>query len=280
MPASNERALAKGPSLQADAIIVDLEDSVAPDSKNQARSQAIEALAQADYGYRIRALRINTADTPWYEDDIHAASLCHPEAIVLPKVDTVEDVKHLSGFMDKHKALEKTSIWAMIESPLGVVNATSIAACSRDYPRLALFIVGNNDLARAAGMPVQSDRTYLVPWLLQLVAAVKAFELQILDGVYNNFADLDGFSAECKQGAIMGMNGKTLIHPSQLTMANDAFSPSTNDIQSARAVVDAFARPENKDKGAISIDGRMTERLHLHMAEQLLARVDRLRARG
>ncbi|MFK7859882.1 MAG: CoA ester lyase [Granulosicoccus sp.] len=280
MPASNQRALAKGPGLAADAIVIDLEDSVSPDSKSMARTQAIDAFQQFDYGYRLRVMRVNTADTQWHGDDIEAASRCRLDAIVLPKVDTVDHVAQLSDLMDSHPSLSNCAIWAMLESPLAVVNATAIAACSAHYQRLSMFLVGNNDMARAAGMPVQSDRTYLLPWLMSLVAAAKAHGLQMLDGVYNDFADTEGFENECVQGATMGMNGKTLIHPSQIVAANAAYSPSDVDIDTARTTVDTFALPENAGKGAISINGRMTERLHLEMAEQLLQRVQRLSERA
>lgn len=279
MPASNARALAKGPSLAADAIVIDLEDSVSPDNKSMAREQAIDAFRKHDYGYRLRVLRINTADTAWFEDDIQAASHCGLDAIVLPKVDTEDQVAHLTAAMGTFPSLVNCSIWAMLESPLAVVNSSVIAASSARYKNLAMFLVGNNDLARAAGMPVQSDRTYLLPWLMTLVAAAKAHNLQILDGVYNDFADVDGFERECVEGAAMGMNGKTLIHPSQLAAANANYSPSANEIESANATVQAFSLPENAGKGAISINGRMTERLHLEMAESLLKRVRRLSER-
>ena len=280
MPASNERALAKGPSLSADVIIIDLEDSVAPGNKSMARSQAIRAFKQLDYSYRVKALRINAADTLWHADDIAAAAQCQADAIVIPKVDTVDDIAAVSLAMDQHAELGNTAIWAMMESPLAVINAVSITASVTRYPRLSLLIIGNNDMAQAAGMPVQSDRTYLVPWLMQLVAAAKAHGLQILDSVYNDFADMDGFLAECGQGASMGMNGKTLIHPSQLAVANSAFAPSEIEVANAREIVSEFAKPEHDGKGAIAINGRMIERLHLSMAEQLLRRVEKLRARG
>jgi len=279
MPATNERALVKGTALAADAIVIDLEDSVLPEMKSLARNQATDAFEQLDYGYRLRVLRVNTADTDWHLDDIEAASRCRLDAIVLPKVDTVEQVAHLSAVMDNYPSLRNCALWVMLESPLAVVNANAIAASSARYQRLSMFLVGNNDMARAAGMPVQSDRTYLLPWLMSLVASAKAHGLGILDGVYNDFADTQGFEQECVQGAAMGMNGKTLIHPSQLMAANAAYSPSEEAIESAIATVRAFSLAENAGRGAISIDGRMTERLHLDMAEQLLQRVHRLRKR-
>jgi citrate lyase subunit beta/citryl-CoA lyase len=273
MPASSERVLSKGPDSDADAIIVDLEDSVAPAAKDDARQQAVSALSTFDYGHRIRALRINAADTPWFAQDIEAVLACRPSAVVLPKVESDFDVQRLSAALDRHADAGDVAIWAMMESPRAVVNAASIAASVNDCPRLALLLVGNNDLARAAGMPVTSDRTHLLPWLMTFIAAAKAHELGILDGVYNDFADVDGFRHECRQAVAMGMNGKTLIHPSQVAIANDVFLPSAEDIAMARAIVAAFADPHNAQAGVLQINGRMVERLHLGMAEKLLARV-------
>lgn len=272
MPASNAKALAKGPTLRADAIVVDLEDSVAPSAKGLAREQAVTALTEQDYSYRLKVLRINTSETVWFDDDVNAAAFCVPDALLLPKVDTVDDVALLSRKMDAHDSLSACTIWAMIESPLGVVNSVSIAKSVEQYPRLQTFILGNNDLARASGMPVESDRQYLIPWIMSIVVSAKAYGLQILDGVYNDFRDIEGFTAECKQGARMGMDGKTIIHPAQLDIANEQFSPSSEEIAAAMTIVNAFLLPENAGKGAISIDGRMTERLHRDMAERLLKR--------
>jgi len=279
MPASNPRALAKGPTLSADAIIIDLEDSVAPQNKAAAREQAVNALNDSGFGYRLRALRINATGTQWYADDVAAAARCAPDAITLPKVETANDIAQLAALMDKHPSLQQTRIWAMMESPLAVVNAASIAASVKDYPQLSVFIIGSNDLALESQMPISKDRTCLMPWLMTLVASAKAFKLSILDSVYNDFADSEGFEAECVQGVNMGMNGKTLIHPSQLAIANRVFSPTADAIAKAEQVVQAFHLPENAEKGAISIDGRMVERLHIGMAEQLLARAKRLQLR-
>lgn len=279
MPASNLRALAKGPSLGADAIIVDLEDSVAPRNKELAREQAVSAFNDDDYGYRLRVLRINATGAQWYADDVAAAARCAPDAITLPKVETAADIAQLAELMSQHPSLQQTRIWAMMESPLAVINASSIAASVKDYPQLAVFIIGSNDLALEAGMPISKDRTCLMPWFMTLVASAKAFNLDILDSVYNDFSDSEGLEAECVQGVNMGMNGKTLIHPSQLAIANRVFSPTVDAIAKATEVVRVFALPENSGKGAISIDGLMVERLHLGMAEQLLARAQRLQVR-
>lgn len=279
MPASNARVLAKGVSLPADAIILDLEDSVAGDSKALARQQAVAALSSQDYGYRVRVLRINAGDTPWYIDDVAAVLAASPDAVLLPKVESEQDIVALSAALDEVDDTARIAIWAMMESPMAVINAARIAATSITCPRLKALLIGNNDMARAAGMPVMSDRTYLIPWLMTIVAAGRAHGLAVFDGVYNNFADTSGFSTECEQGVAMGMTGKTLIHPSQISIANKVFSPSALDITHAQSVVDAFSQPENSASGVLQINGRMIERLHLSMARQLLARVDRLSQR-
>ena len=274
MPASNQRALQKGPTLPADAIILDLEDSVGPDQKTLAREQAIAAISADNYGYRIRALRINSADTQWHKDDILAAVKARPEVIVLPKVESANDVIRVRELLSQHAGMNNTEIWAMMESPLAILNAQDIASCSSHG--LTALLIGNNDMARASNMPVTSDRTYLVPWLMQLVAVAHANSLALLDGVYNDFADIAGFRSECEQGVSMGMTGKTLIHPSQVPSTNEIYSPTDAEISKAKIIVEAFAQPENAAAGVLQINGRMIERLHLAMAEQLLARVRRL----
>lgn len=277
MPAVNLRAMQKGPSLRADAIIVDLEDSVGPEQKEHARKQAVDAFSNRDYGYRIRALRINSADTLWHADDVLAAVDAKPDVIVLPKVETANDVVQLRRRLDQHSGCDRIELWAMIESPRAVLNATDIGSCS-EYG-LSALLIGNNDLATSSNMPVSSDRTYLVPWLMQLVAVAHANSLVLLDGVYNDFADISGFQNECDQGVAMGMTGKTLIHPCQIPIANEAFSPSRSAIAEAKSIVEAFGKPENTAVGVLQIEGRMIERLHLVMAIQLLARVARISQR-
>jgi citrate lyase subunit beta/citryl-CoA lyase len=274
MPASNQRALQKGPNLPADAIILDLEDSVGPDQKELARKQAITVLSESDYGYRIRGLRINPADTQWHADDILTVVSARPDVIALPKVETAQDVRKVREQLSQHSGFDDVEIWAMIESPRAILNAQEIASCSD--VGLSALLIGNNDMARASNMPVTSDRTYLVPWLMQLVAVAHANSLALLDGVYNNFTDVQGFQSECEQAVAMGMTGKTLIHPTQVPIANKVFSPTDVDIVEAQAIVDAFEKPENAEAGVLQISGRMIERLHLAMAMQLLARVERL----
>jgi len=236
MPASNTRAIAKGPNIDADAIILDLEDSVGPAEKVIAREQAIEAFTTLDYGYRLKALRINAVGSPWHEDDLNAALKAQPDVVVLPKAETAEEVNT-------------------------VIDALRHAGMEPD-------------------MPVTSDRTYLLPWIMQLVAVAKAHSLALLDGVYNRFSDTLGFTAECEQAVAMGMNGKTLIHPSQVAVANTLFSPSESDIANAAAIVEAFSNPDNQNAGVIQVAGQMVERLHLDMAEAVLERVQRIQQRS
>lgn len=274
MPANNQRAMAKGPTLSADAIIVDLEDSVGPEEKAAARAQAINAFRNFDYAHRLKALRVNAADTVWHRDDVAAVVEAQPQVLVIPKVESAADVIAVSDLLQALPNAEHVKIWAMIESPMAILNANSIATDSGN--RLSALLIGNNDLARSANMQVSADRTYLLPWLMQLVAVAHAHSLALFDGVYNNFSDVEGFTRECEEGSAMGMHGKTLIHPSQIEIANKVYSPSQEDIKHAMAVVDAFSKEENQGVGVLKINGQMVERLHLQMAERLLAKNARL----
>jgi len=276
MPASSERMLAKGPALAADAVIVDLEDSVAPERKQEARAAAVKALSTLDYGASLRVLRINATDTEWHEDDIAAAVRAAPDAVLLPKGENGEQISRFVDSLEAAAMPAHVAVWVMLESPAAVLAAPSIAACAGSCTRFSTVIVGNNDLSLAAGMVVPAPRTLLHPWLMTFVAAARAGHLAILDGVYNDFRDSEGFLADCAQSAAAGMDGRTLIHPSQIAQANAVFSPDDASIEDARAVVDAFADPVNAGRGAVSLDGRMLERLHLSRAEQTLARAAKL----
>jgi len=270
MPANNERAMNKAPSLSADAIIVDLEDSVAPEAKPLARQAALSALAENNYGYRLRVLRVNGLDTEWLDEDLKVVAHAKPDAVLIPKIESADMIVEIQRRLDAIDSSGAIKIWAMMETPKAIVYAHEIGGTKNTCSRLTTFCIGNNDLARAANMKVTSDRSLLMPWLLQLVVVAKAFDLNILDGVYNDFSDLAGFAIECSQGAAMGMSGKTLIHPKQIEPANKAYSPSAQDISEAQSIVDAFARDEHSDAGVIQIDGRMVERLHLDMAQHTL----------
>jgi len=277
MPANNVRAMQKATTLSADAIIVDLEDSVAPNAKEQARDAAVKAISANDYGYRLRVLRVNALDTTWFELDMAAVGDAKPDAVLLPKVESVSTIKDAQARLDKLDSTGSIMLWAMMETPKAVIQAASIAALKSECPRLTTFCIGNNDLARAANMKVTFDRTLLLPWLMQLVVAAKAHDLTILDGVYNDFVDLQGFALECNQGAAMGMSGKTLIHPKQIELANAAFSPSDVEVIDAQLIVDTFALAENSEVGVLQINGRMVERLHLEMARRTLDVAQRIK---
>lgn len=276
MPASNTRALSKGPTLGADAIVIDLEDSVAPDVKAAARQNALEALRDLDYGHRLTVLRLNDVESDWFEADIALLEHVRPHAVLLPKVESAETIEKAHRRLDSLDNTGSVQLWAMLETPKAVVNAVSIAQTAESNRRFSTVCIGNNDLAREAGMQVQSDRQLLVPWLMSLLLAAKANHLHILDGVYNDFHDLDGFKNECNQGSAMGMDGKTLIHPSQIDIANVAYSPSKVEIEQARLIVAVYAKPENQQAGVVQMQGKMVERLHLAMAEHTLAIADRI----
>lgn len=272
MPGNNLRAIAKARTLSADGLILDLEDAVAPDGKVAARRSAVEAVAAGGFGGREIFVRINGLDTPWGMDDVRAAAEAKPDAIVVPKVSSPEALRILGGHLSQMGAAPTLRVWAMIETPAAIIRAHEIAAAAADASaRLAGFIVGTNDLIKESqGRPV-AGRTLLVPWLMQAVAAVRANGLAILDGVYNDFADMQGFEAECRQGRDMGFDGKTLIHPTQVGPCNAVFSPSAEEVAQARRVIAAFAAPENAGKGVVQIDGRMVERMHADIARGVVA---------
>jgi citrate lyase subunit beta/citryl-CoA lyase len=280
MPAVNDRALQKGPSLDADAIIVDLEDSVHPDVKVDARKNVVRTFNELDFGHRLRVVRVNAVDSVWFKDDMHMLHDVKPDAVLLPKVETPAAISIAHQHLQNIPGAASTNIWAMMETPIAVINASVIAASKNQINEFTTVCIGNNDLAREADMTVTSDRQLLIPWLLQIVLACKAHKLQVMDGVYNDFSDLSGFEQECVQGASMGMSGKTLIHPKQIAAANAAYSPSAEAIAQAQTIVDAFAKPENADLGAIKVNGAMVERLHLDMAQHTLRIAQQLKTRS
>nr|WP_297267018.1 CoA ester lyase [Mesorhizobium sp.] len=278
VPASNAKALAKLPGLACDAAILDLEDAVAPDAKVAAREALTSFFAERAKnppagGPGEIVIRINGLSTEWGTDDLLAARECRPDAILLPKVETPRDILEANDTLDGEDAHPSMWLWAMIETPKALLNIGAIAELGRDPgARLACFVAGTNDLVKETGIRTTPDRRFLTPWLMQMVLAARAGGIDILDGVANDFRDIDAFRRECDDGAAMGFDGKTLIHPDQIGPANAAFSPSAEEIAAARAVVAAFAAPENVGKGIVTIDGRMTERLHLAQAQKLLAK--------
>jgi len=272
MPGSNLRALEKARSLDADALILDLEDAVAPDEKAAARDRVCAAVRQGGYGNREVVIRINTLDTPWGEDDLAAAAGAGPDAILVPKVSTPEALVAVGTRLRRMKAPERTRVWAMIETPLALLDIGAIAAAAHDVDtRLTCLVMGTNDLAKETRTRLAPGRAAMLPWLMSALAAARANGIDILDGVYNLLGDEPGFRAECEQGRDCGFDGKTLIHPNQIAAANEIFAPSEQEIASARAIVEAFAQPENAGRGAIALQGRMVERLHADMARRVLA---------
>ena len=272
IPASNDKALAKIASLACDAVIIDLEDAVLPADKAAARDKIAGILAGPQRRCEI-VVRINPLASEWGADDLLAVAKVGPDGILLPKIGTPRDILEAGDLLDDNFAPDSVKLWAMVETPKALLNIGAIAELGRDpASRLACFVAGTNDLLKATGILATPDRRYLVPWLMQLVLAARAGGLDIIDGVANDFRDLDGFARECAEGAAMGFDGKSLIHPAQVEPANRAFSPSPERLAAARAIRDAFARPENAGRGVIALDGRMVERLHLAEAEKLLAK--------
>jgi len=273
VPASNDKALAKIGQLACDAVIIDLEDAVAPADKVAAREKLAGIFASRPEGRREMVVRINALSSEWGADDLLAAANCEPDGILLPKVDTPRDLLEAGDALDDNFAPDNVKLWAMIETPKALLNIGAIAELGRDpASRLACFVAGTNDLVKDTGVLATPDRRYLVPWLLQMLLAARAGGLDMLDGVSNDFRDLDAFARECAEAAAMGFDGKTLIHPAQVEAANRAFAPSAEAVAEARLVSQAFALAENTGKGVIALNGKMVERLHLAQAEKLLAK--------
>ncbi|TIO06547.1 CoA ester lyase [Mesorhizobium sp.] len=272
-PASNDKALAKLASLACDAVIIDLEDAVAPADKISARERLTDIFAKRPGRRCEMVVRINPLSSEWGADDLLAAASCEPDAILLPKVDTPRNVLEAGDVLDDNLAPDAVKLWAMIETPKALLNIGPIAELGRDpASRLVCFVAGTNDLVKETGILATPDRRYLAPWLMQMVLAARAGGLDLLDGVFNDFRDLDSFARECEEAADMGFDGKSLIHPAQIEAANRAFAPSAEAMAEARSVKEAFALAENTGKGVIALDGKMVERLHLAQAEKLLAK--------
>lgn len=273
VPATNEKALAKIASLSCDCVIVDLEDSVAPERKQEARERLKVFFSGREKDGREMVIRVNALSSEWGADDLRAARECRPHGILLPKVETARDILEANDALDETDARPSLWLWAMIETPRAMLNIGAIAALGRDRgARLSCLVAGTNDLVKETGILAAPDRRYLTPWLMQMVLAARAGSLDVLDGVHNDFSDLDGFARECAEARNMGFDGKTLIHPAQIGPANAAFSPSETQVAEALAIRAAFALPENAGRGAISLEGKMVERLHLDQAERLLTK--------
>lgn len=282
VPGVKERALEKIRELDVDALIIDLEDSIAPEMKPQARENACRAVSAGGYGFRQVAIRVNSRGTRWFEDDLAAVAAAGPDIVVLSKVETPDDIGEAYRFLRAVGAKPDHQLWAMIETPLGLLDLREIMREGGKLAddRLTGLVLGTNDIAKDTGVLAGDDRAAMVPWLLNAVLVARAHGLSVFDGVYNAFTDMDGFERECAQGRRLGFDGKTLIHPSQIATTNRIFAPADDDVTEARAIVEAFAQPENADKGVITLGGRMVERLHAMSAERLLAIDAAIKARG
>ena len=276
VPADKQRALEKVAMLDCDAVIIDLEDAVAPEAKNEARETMRRFLRESRPDNCEIVVRINSLASEWGTEDLLAARAARPDAILLPKVDGPRDVLDADAALDETDAPPGLALWAMVETPKAIFNLGATAELGRDpAARLACLVAGTNDLIKETGVLATPDRRYLVPWLLQMVAAARAAGIDALDGVMNDFRDAEAFESECAEGRNMGFDGKTLVHPSQIEAANRIFMPSESEIAAAEEVVAAFAQPENAGKGVVAVGGRMVERLHLAQAERLLVKAGR-----
>ena len=275
MPGSNARALEKARELPADGLILDLEDAVAPEAKGQAREAIVKALQKGGFGDREVMVRINGLDTRWWVDDLDAIAAAKPDAVLVPKISDPGQLQDLAARIVDMGTDPHIRVWAMMETPLAMLNVREIAAAALDSEtRLAGFVMGTNDLAKDTRARIVPGRAPMLPWLMSCVAAARAYGLDILDGVYNDLGNETGFMEECREAVDLGFDGKTLIHPKQIAPCNEAFSPSPEEVATARKMIAAFDLPENENKGVIQIDGRMVERLHAEMARRTVAIAD------
>ena len=268
MPGSKEKVLAKATTIAADALILDLEDAVAPDEKPSAREKVAACVAEGGFGRREVAVRVNGLDTPWGLDDLKAAAAAGPDAVLLPKVNAPQQIEELEGLLAKYGAPESTSIWAMVETPRGVLHAEAIAAST---PRLEVFIMGTNDLAKELGAADTPDRAPLQTSLSLALLAGRAYGVAVVDGVFNAFKDEEGFRAACIQSKQFGFDGRTLIHPGQVAVANKVFAPSAEELDLAKRQVDAYEAAIAQGEAVAVVDGKIVENLHVETARKVIA---------
>jgi citrate lyase subunit beta/citryl-CoA lyase len=281
MPGSNSRALEKARILAADCIILDIEDSVAPESKGLARDQIAKEIAAGGFGKREIWVRTNALDTPFWADDVKMAAKAKPHAILVPKVSSVDDIRTIKNALGEANADPSIRVWAMIETARAVLHAEELAAASHDVePRLSGFVFGPNDISRETRIRMQPGRAIMLPMITHCILATRAYGLEILDGPYSDFSNVDGFNQECTQARDLGFDGKTLIHPGQIEACNVIFTPPAEEVERARKIIAAFELPENAARGAISLDGQMVERLHADMARRTIALADSIAAMG
>jgi citrate lyase subunit beta/citryl-CoA lyase len=276
MPGANERALEKAKTLDADALILDLEDAVAPDAKPAARERVCAAVGSGEYGRKELTIRVNGLDTTWFADDMAAAAPVGPGGIVVPKVSSVADVHTIEAAMEKAGAPDHTFIWAMVETPIAMLHCEEIASASE---RIAVLVMGTNDLAKELRASHVPGRQPLLTGLGLCLLAARATGKAILDGVYNDVKDVEGFAAECRQGVEMGFDGKTLIHPNQIEPCNTAWAPSQAAVDDARALIAAFEEAVAAGRGVVVHNGRMVENLHVESARRVLAVHEAIAAR-
>lgn len=278
MPGANPKALEKARTLPADVLIFDLEDSVAPEAKAEARQTVKAAVLGGGYGSREVVIRVNALSTPWGYDDVQAAVAAHPSAILFPKIETADDIVKAQDVMAVERG-RAIGLWAMIETPLSILNIRDIAAQARQT-RLEAFVMGTNDLAKDMRCAQTPDRLPFLAALSLTVTAARAYAITPIDGVYNDIQNTEGFADICRQGLSLGFDGKTLIHPTQIEPCNEIFAPTAQEIAWAHGVIAAFAAPENAGKGVLKVDGKMTELLHLEQAKRIVAIAEAIAARG
>jgi citrate lyase subunit beta/citryl-CoA lyase len=269
MPGANERALEKAKGIDADALILDLEDAVAPESKPEARDRVCAAVQSGEYGHRELTIRVNGIGTEWHEADIAAAAAAGPDAVLVPKVGSADEVRTLVGALESAGAPDHTRLWAMVETPAGLLHVEEIAAADE---RLTVLVMGTNDVVNETyGLHVPGRNPLVLTSLSLCLLAARAAGKVIVDGVYNDVKDLEGFEAEARQGREMGFDGKTLIHPSQVEPANVAFAPSPEDVEHAQQLIATFEEAKAAGQGVVTFNGRMVEELHVRDARRILA---------
>lgn len=277
MPGANERALEKAKTLPADALILDLEDAVAPDAKPQARDNVCAAARSGEYGHREIAIRVNSIGTQWHDDDLAAAAAAGPDAILVPKVDSADEVRALEAAIVTAGAPDHTRLWAMLETPNALLDAREIAAAS---DRLAVLVLGTNDIAKELHAAQNPGRAELVPAITNCLIGARAAGKVIIDGVFNDIEDPEGFEAECVQGRDLGFDGKTLIHPSQIEPCNTVWAPGADAVEDARGLIATFEEAVAEGKGVVTYKGRMIENLHVDNARRIIAMADAIAAMG
>ncbi|MDY6992868.1 MAG: CoA ester lyase [Pseudomonadota bacterium] len=277
MPGANARALEKARSLAADCLILDLEDAVAPESKAKAREQVVAAIHPGGYGHREVIIRVNSSETAWGKEDLAAIAPLSLDGVLLPKISTPEQIEDAVDFLDAHGSAPTLPIWIMAETPQGILNMATIAS---SHPRLAVIVMGTSDLAKEMRVRHTPERMGLVTPLSLSVLAARANGLDIIDGVYLNLEDETGFRSACIQGRDMGFDGKSLIHPKQIEMANQIFAPSAQEIEHAKEIMLAWEQAQAKGQGVVVVNGRLVENLHFEEAKRLLALNEAIQAQN